>query len=344
MSSGSAFPRPFVQAAPASAAPAHAPEPERQGAPDLSPAPDLSIVIVNWNTAALLDACLRSVAAELERSELRGEVFVVDNASTDESVTMVRTQHPAVHLIANTHNPGFAGGNNQALALAQGRYSLLLNPDTVVLPDGLGALVRFMDAHPEAGAAGSRLLNADGTLQPSCSPEPRLAGEFARMFHLDAAVQYGVYWMHQWPVDAAREVDVVQGASLIVRRAVLEQVGPLDPGYFMYSEEVDWCTRIRRAGWRIYWVPQSQVIHYGGQSSKQVKTAMFLQLYRAKIQYFRKHWSAATVWLYKLVLALATLVRLALAPLALLESGERRQHHLALARQYWLLLKAIPSM
>jgi N-acetylglucosaminyl-diphospho-decaprenol L-rhamnosyltransferase len=317
-------------------------------ATDLMGGIDLSIIIVSWNTCCLLDECLQSVQQELAdltgSTKLRAEVFVVDNGSTDGSVEMVRTQYSDVQLIANEHNPGFAGANNQALKRARGRYSLLLNPDTVVLPDGLGALVRFMDDHPGAGAAGSRLLNADRTLQPSCAPAPTLMRELWRMFQLDRIVSYATYDMKLWSQAQARPVDTVQGAAMLVRRAVQEQVGLLDASYFMYSEEVDWCTRIKRAGWEIYWVPSSQIVHYGGQSSKQVADAMFLQLYRGKIQYFHKHWGRFATWIYKLILAVATLARLALSPLALLEPEARRRRHIGLARQYGLLLRALPSM
>jgi GT2 family glycosyltransferase len=295
-----------------------------------------------------LDECLASVQQELALQagmlNLRGEVFVVDNGSTDGSVEMVRTRYPGVALIANQHNPGFAAANNQALALARGRYSLLLNPDTVVLPDGFGALVRFMEDHPHAGAAGARLLNADRTLQPSCSPSPTLARELWRMFHIDWLYPYGEYDMSRWPPTQSRPVDTVQGAAMLVRRSTQDQVGPLDASYFMYSEEVDWCTRIKRAGWEIYWVPSSQIVHYGGQSARQVADAMFLQLYRGKIQYFHKHWGRFATGAYKLVLGLATLVRLVLTPLIWLEPKGRRHRHLVLARQYWLLLCALPSM
>lgn len=309
-----------------------------------SAALDLSIVIVSWNTCDLLDACLQSVLAEATAAELAAEVFVVDNHSTDRSVEMVRRSYPGVKLIENKHNPGFAGANNQALALASGRYYLLLNPDTYVLEDGLGALVRFMDAHPEAGAAGARLLNADGSLQQSCSPEPTLTREAWRLFHLDELKPIGAYAMDQWRADVARQVDVVQGAAMIVRAAVIEQVGLLDEGYFMYSEEVDWCTRIRRAGWQIYWTPDARIIHYGGQSARQIADAMFLQLYRGKVQYFHKHNGEAATGVYKTVLACATLARLAASPLAWIEPEPARKQHLNLARQYRMLLRSLPFL
>jgi len=306
--------------------------------------PDLSIVIVNWNTRDLLDACLRSVLDEASATGLAVEIFVVDNASTDQSADMVRQRYPNVTLIENSHNPGFAMANNQALVLAKGRYSMLLNPDTLVLADGLGALVRFMDEHPQAGAAGARLLNANGSLQRSCSPEPTLSRELWRLFHLDDVKPQGVYAMRKWPVDEPRQVDVVQGAAMIVRAAVLEQVGLLDGGYFMYSEEVDWCTRIRQGGWRIYWVPTARIIHYGGQSARQIADAMFLQLYRGKVQYFHKHWGKTTTGAYKVVLGCATLARIALTPLVWIEPEPLRRHHLNRARQYRKLLRTLPSL
>lgn len=307
--------------------------------------PDLSIVIVSWNTCALLDACLRSVLEEASAASLDVEIFVVDNASTDKSGEMVRQCYPDVVLIENDHNPGFAMANNQALALAKGRYRLLLNPDTLVLAGGLGALVRFMEEHPQVGAAGARLLNANGTLQPSCSPEPTLWREMWRLFHLDEFKPQGVYAMRQWSVDSPRAVDVVQGAAIIVRSTVVDKVGLLDGGYFMYSEEVDWCTRIRRAGWQIYWVPQACIIHYGGQSARQMADAMFLQLYRGKVQYFSKHWGRATTAAYKLVLVCATLARILLSPLVMFEPKPlRRQQLRNRARQYMMLLRTLPSL
>ena len=302
----------------------------------------LSIVIVSWNTKDLLEACLRSVYTyPLEQPF---EVWVVDNQSKDDTVAMVRSQFPQVELIASEENLGFAGGNNRAIPHCQGEYILLLNPDTELKPGALNALVAFMDAHPEAGAAGSRLLNADGTLQPSCHPRPTLSREFWRMFYLDAVVPYGSYDMSKWQLDQPREVDVLMGASLLLRKSVLDKVGLLDEGYFMYSEEVDLCFRLQKAGWRLFWVPQSQVVHYWGQSAKQVLAEMFLQLYRGKLRFFRKHYGWLTVALYKVVLGLAALLRLALAPLVWLRKSDSSDNQLHMARHYGRLLLTLPSM
>jgi GT2 family glycosyltransferase len=300
---------------------------------------DLSIIIVNWNTRDLLADCLDSIAANAPTYSY--EIIVVDNASADESVAMVKAQFPHVMLIENNGNPGFAQANNQAIARSSGRYVLLLNPDTVVLPEALDKLIDFMDRYPLAGAAGSRLFSADGSLQTSCYPYPTLFRELWRLSHLDAIRLIAEYDMSSWSVDAPREVEAVQGSCLMLRRKALDQVGLLDENFFMYSEEVDLCLRIRQGGWPLYWVPQSRVIHYGGQSSKLVADEMFLQLYRGKVQYFRKHTQPVVVALYKLVLLVAALARVVASPLAWLERPPRRQHHLAVAGQYHKLIYSL---
>jgi N-acetylglucosaminyl-diphospho-decaprenol L-rhamnosyltransferase len=303
---------------------------------------NLSIIIVNWNTRDLLARCLASVYAHLPQAE--AEVLVVDNGSTDDSPTMVREFFPLARLIRNSQNVGFARANNQAMQECIGQSILLLNSDTEVKPGALDGLLQVMEQYPEAGAAGSRLLNPDGTLQCSCYPAPTLSREFWRMLHLDVLWPYGSYRMTDWNLDMPREVDSVSGACLLLRRTALDQVGLLDEDYFFYSEEVDLCYRLRRAGWRIYWTPQAQVVHYGGQSSRQLRDEMFLRLYWGKIAYFRKHHGRLSARLYKLVLAITSLPRLLLGPLAFLEGTPRRKEHLDLARLYRRLLVGLPTM
>jgi GT2 family glycosyltransferase len=150
--------------------------------------------------------------------------------------------------------------------------------------------------------------------------------------------------MSKWGLDESREVDVLMGASMLLRKTILDKIGLLDEGYFMYSEEVDLCFRLQQAGWRLYWVPQSQVVHYWGQSAKQVLAEMFLQLYRGKLRFFRKHYGGLIVPLYKVVLVLASLLRLALAPLVWLRNSENSTDQLHMARHYGRLLIALPSM
>jgi GT2 family glycosyltransferase len=254
---------------------------------------------------------------------------------------MVALQHPDVRLIRNDDNLGFAQANNQAMGLANGNYVLLLNPDTTVRAGALDTLVTFLEEHPHAGAAGARLLNPDGSLQHSCSPAPTLFNEWLHLFHLDRERRQG---MSAWNVEAAREVESLIGACLMLRREAIDEIGRLDERYFMYSEEVDYCYRLRKAGWPLYWVPQAVVVHYGGQSTRQIADEMFLQLYQNKLLYFRKHYGRADAWAYKFILLWASSMRLALSPFTWLEKPSRRRQHRDLAGRYWRLLTALPGL
>jgi len=303
---------------------------------------DLSIVIISWNTANLLAKCLASIYAYPPTGNF--EIFVVDNASSDDSVQMVRQQFPQVKLLPNAQNVGFARANNQAICQSTGKFLLLLNPDTEVKPGALHKLQQFMAAKPQAGAVGPQTLNPDGTQQLSCFPRPTLWREFWRLFHLDRLWPMGTYQMDRWPVDRPREVDALLGACLLLRKEALDQIGLLDESYFIYSEEIDLCYRLQQAGWHLYWLPQAEIIHYGGQSTQQVAADMFLQLYRGKLQYFRKHHGWLAGQLYKLILLTITLARLLVTPLAWFEQQPTREHHLTLANNYRRLLVTLPKM
>lgn len=300
---------------------------------------ELSIIIVSWNTVDLLDACLGSIMAHPPRRHF--EVIVVDNASTDGSVQMVRRQYPDVTLLKNENNVGFARANNQGIQQASGRHLLLLNPDTEVRADALETLLDFLERNGSVGAVGARILNRDGTLQHSCYPAPTLFNEWLHLFHLDRERREG---MESWDVTQPRAVEVLLGACIMVRGEALDDVGPLDERFFMYSEEVDFCHRLREAGWSLYWVPQAQVVHYGGQSTRQAATDMFLRLYEGKLLYFRKHRGRGAAWLYKLILLIGSLPRLALIPIAWLERPPKREEHRALAGRYWRLMRALPAL
>ena len=210
---------------------------------------------------------------------------------------MVKEYFPQVKLKKNEKNLGFARANNQALRLSSGEFVLLLNPDTIVKPNAIEKLVKFLESTPKAGGAGSRLLNPDGSLQVSAYPQPTLFREFWRMFHLDNWVHSARYPSDYWSLDQPIKVDVLMGACLLIRREALDVVGFFDEEYFIYSEEVDLCTRLNHAGWDLYWVPNAEVIHFGGQSTQQVAEEMFLRLYEGKILYFRKHHSNLEVML-----------------------------------------------
>jgi GT2 family glycosyltransferase len=307
---------------------------------------DLSIIIVNWNTKALLDNCLQTVAANLaEISELQTETFVVDNASTDGSSVLIRGKFPWVHLLENAQNAGFARANNQAYRRSSGRYVLLLNPDTELRDGALPTLLEFMDNNPKTGICGARLLNSDGSLQPSCYREPTPGRELWSLLHLDKFFPgYVNDNMAEWETNTPRLVEVLKGACMLLRREAIGRDHIFDEAYFMYSEEVDLCHRIRTAGWALNWVPQAVVVHHEGQSTRQAAGSMFLHLYKAKLLYFRKNGGRWTARFYKVVLLIAALTRLIVSPLAWLERPENRRRHLALTNRYWQLLRLLPGM
>lgn len=251
---------------------------------------DLSIVIVSWNVCDLLRQCLSSI--RVARSSLGVEVIVVDNVSTDGSVEMVRAEFPHVHLISNTENRGFPAANNQGIAVAQGRYVLLLNPDTEVVGDGLATMVAYADAHPGVGVVGPQLLSADGSVQSSRRRFPTLAAAFFESTWLQPHAPKGMlarYYVEDQPDDAILDVDWVKGAALMARREAIRQVGPMDEGYFMYSEELDWCRRFREADWRVVYLPTAQIVHHEGKSSEQVVPARHIHFQSSKVRYFRKY-------------------------------------------------------
>jgi GT2 family glycosyltransferase len=298
-----------------------------------------SIVIVSWNTRELLAQCLESLRNTHDPETHAYEVVVVDNDSKDGSPELIRARFPWVHLIANSENVGFARANNQAIRMTTADYVLLLNPDTIVQPNAVRALMEFMEHNPGAGAAGANLRNPDGTQQDSCFPEPSLRREIWRLLHLDAIYPYSQYVTRKWQPPRVYPVDVVQGTCALFRRAALDEVGTLDEDYFIYSEEVDLCTRLRKAGWTIHWVPAARIIHFGGQSTRQCAEEMFLRLYHSKITYFRKHGGPRAATAYKLILLAASLWRLCLAPVALLVRRQRRAEHLRLTANYWKLVR-----
>ncbi|MCP4421390.1 MAG: glycosyltransferase family 2 protein [Chloroflexi bacterium] len=302
----------------------------------------LSIVIVSWNTSAVLEACLDAVYTFPLQDPF--EIWLVDNHSSDDSVPMVQNKFPQVNLIVSDENLGFSGGNNLAIPYCTGELILLLNSDTEVKAQALQALIDFMDGHDEAGVAGSFLLNSDGSLQESCHPFPTLGRELWRMFHLDRIRSYSNYDMASWNQNQPYEVDALMGASLLIRKHILDTIGLLDERYFMYSEEVDLCLRVQRAGWKLFWVPQSQVLHLGGQSSKRVHTKMFLQLYRGKVLFFRKHDGRIVSIIYKFILVSASIVRLLLIPFVWLLWPLSRKKNALLAQNYARLLIALFDM
>lgn len=269
--------------------------------------PSISIIIVNWNTRALLQRCLESILAYPPTEKF--EILVVDNASGDDSKGMLHQHFSTVRVIANQKNLGFARANNQAAYQARGRYLLLLNPDTLVRPTALPALVAYLDTHLNVGAVGPRILNPDGSLQVSAHPFPTLLREAWRMLHLDRLLPLSQYPLALWQSAEPQPVDVLMGACILLRRELVQANTLFDEQFFIYSEEVDLCRRIRQAGWELHWLPSAVITHYGAQSTRQVADQMFLELYRNKVKYFRKHHGRWGVFWYKLLLFFHALVR-----------------------------------
>jgi N-acetylglucosaminyl-diphospho-decaprenol L-rhamnosyltransferase len=275
---------------------------------------DLGIVIVNWNTCGLLRDCLQSVYAS---QDVTFEVVVVDNASTDDSAAMVRTEFPQATLIVSEYNGGFSYANNlglRHLGFERGcgsagipRYALLLNPDTVLPPDGLAGMVAFMDADPGMGVAGPKLMMPDGNLDLACRrsfPTPEVS--FYRMTGLGKLFprhpRFGQYNMTHIDPDETIEVDSVVGAYMQVRREAIAQVGLLDETYFMYAEDIDWAYRVKKAGWTNWYNPKVTVLHVKRAASRKSKKAQH-EFYRAMLIFYRRYYRATTpLWLHSLIL------------------------------------------
>jgi N-acetylglucosaminyl-diphospho-decaprenol L-rhamnosyltransferase len=250
---------------------------------------DVSVILVSWNTRELLLQCLDSLAAACEG--IRYDTWVVDNGSTDGSIEAVRGTYPAAHLIVNEQNVGFAGANNQAMELSEGRYALLLNSDTIAPPGSITTMVRFADTKPRAGVVGAMLLNPDQSFQASYSDFPSLLSEFLSVSGIGSRILFRNYPSYSLEKSrATRKVGYVPGACMLARRSAIAEVGVMDDQYFMYSEENDWCLRMKRAGWETWYHPEATIIHYGGQSTKQRRHAMLVALYRSKVRFFKKHY------------------------------------------------------
>ncbi|MFW5748743.1 MAG: glycosyltransferase family 2 protein [Chloroflexota bacterium] len=264
--------------------------------------PDLSIVIVSWNVRGMLLDCLRSI--EATRGTLDVQTIVVDSASQDGTADAVRAGFPDVLLLAQPVNVGFTRGNNIGLERAKGRHILLLNPDTVVLDDALRQMVDYLDAHPGVGLVGPQTLNTDGSHQSTRRRFPTVALAFFESTWLQGLAPRAMldrFYVRDITDDAIAPVDWLQGSALMCRRAVYEQIGGLDTGFVMFSEEVDWCRRAANAGWRAVYIGTARIIHHGGASTGQVVANKHIYFQQSKLRYFRKHhgrFVSGLLWAY----------------------------------------------
>jgi N-acetylglucosaminyl-diphospho-decaprenol L-rhamnosyltransferase len=318
---------------------------------------DLAVVVVSWNVRDLLIDCLSSARAAIAAAGLTGEIWVVDNASGDGSPEAVRARFgadPDLRLIASPVNLWFGGGQNLALRLMgfggaplsaageevarswgdplrsdrQGelpRYVLVLNPDTLVRPDAVGQMVTFMDAHPRVGVCGPRLVYGDGRFQHAAYRFPSLSQVFLDFWPLNwrltSSRLNGRYARRLYETGEPFEIDHPLGAAMLFRRATIEQTGGFCLDYRMYVEEIDWCVRAKRAGWDVYCVPAAEIVHYEGQSTRQVRPQMVVALWRSRFLLFDRFYSRAFRWAVQRVVRAGMKTRADQAQAAL-ERGE----------------------
>jgi GT2 family glycosyltransferase len=307
-------------------------------------APDLSVILVSWNTCDELEACLESVAAGVRG--VSAEVVVVDNASTDGSPDMVAASFPDVRLVRHAENLGFAAGCNAGLRVATGRYLLLLNPDTIVLDDVLGATVRYLDEHPDVGVLGCRVLNPDHSLQLSCFRDPSVLNTLlsvSGLARLPWPRSLSREWMRTWQRDSERDVDVVTGCYLATRRKVVNEVGPLDDGYFFCGEEADWCRRIREKGWTARFAPIGEIVHLDGIAGRKLSERRDLLCMAGQVRFVDRYDGPLAGWAMSGLLWTHAVSRAAgygaVAWARRSQEGRRtararRDHHIRVARRF----------
>lgn len=272
--------------------------------------------IVTYRARDLLRDCLRSL---YQNTHLSFEVIVVDNGSGDGVIEMLRQEFPEVRTVENRENAGYTRPMNQALRLGRGRYLLQLNPDTLVLPEAIDRMVAFMEQHPEAGICGPKVLNRDLTLQKPCRRgEPRPWAVLTYFLGLSALFPrsrlFNQYLLTYLDEDEINPVDGVAGSCMLARRALVEQIGYLDERYFAYQEDADFCFRARQAGWKVYYMPKAQIIHFGSLGGSRVQPYRSIyEWHRSYFTYYRQHLAKDYFFLLNWLYYLAMLLKLCLA-------------------------------
>jgi len=277
-------------------------EVQKRGESDQNP--DMSIVLVCWNNKSYLDPCLESLYESRLKSTF--DVIVVDNGSTDGSQQMLAEKYPQVKIIQNEGNVGLGKASNQGIEATHGRYVLLLNNDTIVNRDSLDMLVDFLDTHAEVGAVAGKLLNPDGSFQSGYAGFSSLAEEFLIATHLGELLWSG-YPSHG-DSNETKAVGWLSSACLLVRRSALDQIGLLDEGYFIYGDEADLQYRLNKAGWKVYFLPTSTIIHYGGRSMDRWKRRKMV--YRGKMLFYQKNYGFLPTLLLRILFAAMSLLKL----------------------------------
>lgn len=302
---------------------------------------DISVIVVSWNVAGLLKDCLTSLYAAHTGGRAM-EVIVVDSASTDATVEMVRSSFPQVMLLAQAENVGFTRASNIGMAASTGRYILLLNPDTEIIGDALSQMADYLDSHSEVGIVGPHTLNSDGTTQSSRRRFPDRRTAFFETPWFQRFAPAGLLTRYEFAErspDTTHEVDWMQGSCLFARREVYDQVGGLDTGYVMYFEELDWCKRAKDSGWQLQYLGSARIVHHGGKSTDQIGARKHIYYNESKLRYFSKVYGRAFATVLRLFLLAAYGWQLALEWLKGLAGNQR---HLRQERvtTYWQVLRS----
>lgn len=287
---------------------------------------DISVIIVNWNTKALLLDCVESLYQTTRKSSL--EIIVVDNASADGSVVALRERFPKVQIIVNEDNLGFAKANNIGIKKAKGLYVCLVNSDVKALDGVLDKMRTYMESHPEIGALAPKTFFGDMQIQKNCREFPTLRNVFCEAFFLNKLFPKIAFFrgrdMVRCDYDAVMEIEALSGCFLMVRQEVIEQVGGLDERFFFYSEDVDWCKRIHDAGWKLVHYPEAEAIHFGYGSSSSAPIRFQIEMLKANWQYWRKHKNILECLVFRLIELIGTLGRaVAWFAISLVESKRR---------------------
>jgi GT2 family glycosyltransferase len=287
---------------------------------------DISVCIVNYQARDYLAECIRSIT---KHTEANFEIIVVDNGSQDGTIQMLQQDFPDVKLIANDTNQGFTRPMNQALKAGNGRYLLQLNPDTLVMPAALDYLIDFLKTHPEVGICGPKVLNRDGSLQKPCrrgesTPWAAITYFFGLAKLFPQSKTFGQYLMSYMDENETHPVAGVSGSCMLIRRAVVEQIGYLDEDFFAYQEDADYCFRARQAGWRVFYYPEAQVIHYGGKGGSRVQPFRSIyEWHRSYYLYYHKNLAKNYFFLFNWIYYLAMALKLGLSLVANLFRKEK---------------------
>lgn len=287
---------------------------------------DLSIIIVNFNTKKLTLECIQSIYSSILSYSF--EILVVDNNSTDGSVEAIKSEFPNVNIIENRENVGFSKANNQAILVSKGSYVLLLNSDTIVIENTLFSTIEYMNRHNDVGAMGCKVLLPDGSLDKACHrgfPTPEasfyyMTGIAKRYPHNP---RFNGYHKSYLNMDDIHEIDCLVGAFMMVRRETINQIGMLDENFFMYGEDIDWCFRIKQAGWKIIYNPLISIVHYKGASSRKKPFKIVYEFHRAMLLFHQKHFSKKYNFIINGIVYTGIFIKLTLSVLLNLLNGKR---------------------